>query len=103
MGCGFEPPPPDNLRPYVVAWEGARTLGADERDASGRVLLPVCPGYACQLPEVIEASHAVAWKQHGELTQFLEGATCTRDMREAITLIEIEQGRVQAYAMKEQK
>lgn len=96
-GCGYEPPLPEHMRNdprYLTPWEHeGRKPHADEPR--------VCAGYVCALPEVIEASHAAAWKKDGELTQFLEGAMCTPDLRHAITLLEIEQSRVLAFAAKE--
>ncbi len=95
-GCGYEPELPEHMRTprYLTPWEHeGRTPHPDEPK--------VCVGYVCSLPEVLEASHAAAWKHDGELTQFLEGAVCLPDLRDAITVIEIEQSRVQAFAAKE--
>ena len=77
---------------YIQPWDHpGRTLHPDERDEHGRLHLPVCAGYVCSLPEVIEASHAQSYKSDGELTQFCEGSS-TEHLRTAVTLLEIEQG-----------
>ena len=33
----------------------------------------VCPGYLVQLPQVIEAARASAWRRDGALAQFYDG------------------------------
>ena len=103
MGCGYLPPPSEKMRPYVAAsvWDGSsmgRVPGADEKDDKGRVRLPVCPGYVCGLPEVIEASWAHAYWEKGELTQWCEGQS-TAELRSSIELLAMETAATASWAM----
>lgn len=98
MGCGYLPPAPENAP--VSAWDGSslgRQLGDDERDDKRRVRLPVCPGYVCGLPEVIEASWAHVYWEKGELTQWCEGQS-TSTLRDAVELLAMEQAAATAWA-----
>lgn len=102
VGCGFLP-----LDPNAMPWD-ATPLGRDphpdELDKkSGRLLLPVCPGYACGLPEVIEASMAHTFFKNGGLEQACDGAHPTPDLRYAVVILETEYGRVLAAESQEQK
>lgn len=104
MGCGYAPPPAEKLRPHVEGgvWDGAslgRERRADEKDERGRMLLPVCPGYACALPEVLEATWAHAYWEKGELTQFCEGQS-TPMLRDAIAEYGVEVVRMTNWATK---
>lgn len=99
-GCGYLPPPPENLRPYVQAWDGTslgRTIESDERDENKRVRLPVCPGYVCSLPEVLETSWAASYWEKGELSQFCEGQS-TPQLRDAIHTLLSEQAAVSEWS-----
>jgi len=101
MGCGYEPPPEEKLRPHVQAWDGSslgRKPGADEKDDKGRIRLPVCPGYVCGLPEVIETSWAHVYWEKGELTQWCEGQS-TGELRDAIELLAMESNAAESWAM----
>lgn len=103
MGCGYLPPPPSNIP--VRPWDGSslgREIRADERDEKGRIRLPVCPGYVCSLPEVLEASWAHEYWKNGELTQFCEGQS-TPQLRDAIHILASEQSQAQAWASKNPK
>lgn len=98
MGCGYLPPAPEGVP--VGAWDGTslgRERGADELDDKKRVRLPVCPGYVCALPEVVEASWAHAYWEKGELTQWCEGQS-TSELRDAIELTAMEQAAASAWA-----
>ena len=87
-GCGYEPPPP-NIR--IDPWDhGGRDRRADERDDRGRLRLPVCPGYACSLPEVVETSWAHSYWEKGELSNYCDGDAPTPMLREAINAYAIE-------------
>lgn len=98
-GCGYIP-----ASPRAHPWQPpSYDAHADEKDERGRLRLPVCPGYVCNLPEVIEATHAKAWRDHGELTQWCDGGQSTPQIREAIAVLDYEQARVQAWAAKEKK
>jgi hypothetical protein len=71
MGCGFLPPPPERLRPYVDA---PAPLGfRPSRGPKGERLDNVCPGYTSQLPEVIEVARARLHWDKGHLVEFLGG------------------------------
>lgn len=98
IGCGYLPPLTD--RP-VDAWDGTslgRVRQADELDERKRVRLPVCPGYACSLPEVLEVSWAHAYWEKGELGQWCEGQS-TADLRTAIELLAMESAAASAWAL----
>lgn len=87
----------------VQAWDGSslgRMSSPDERDDKRRIIHPVCPGYACGLPEVIEASHARLFFDKGELSQFCDGKTATPMLRDAITILECEASRVMDWSYK---
>ncbi len=102
MGCGYESAPTEELRPHVErgVWDHpGRVQSPDERDDRGRLRLPVCPGYVCALPEVIEASHAMTYKRNGELGQFCEGQS-TESLRDAMDVIEREQNRVDNWKIQ---
>lgn len=104
MGCGYLPPPSEKMRPYVESsvWDGhsmGRVRGADEKDSKGRVRLPVCPGYVCGLPEVIEASWAHAYWEKGELTQYCEGQS-TSELRTAVEVLAMETAAAAAWASR---
>lgn len=99
MGCGYLPPAADGA--HVNAWDGTslgRVHGADELDSKRRVRLPVCPGYVCGLPEVIEASWAHAYWEKGELTQWCEGQS-TAELRDSIELLAMETAAASSWAM----
>lgn len=101
LGCGYEPQPADDkLRMYVQPWDGTsmgRQRSPDELDAKGRVRLPVCPGYVCALPEVIETSWAHAYWEKGELTQWCEGQS-TEQLRDAVNLLALETSLADAWS-----
>jgi hypothetical protein len=103
IGCGFESEPAEKLRRYVQPWDQAgREWHADEHDGEdgrrGKLHLPICAGYVCGLPEVVETSHAAGWKKDGELTQWCGGEMATPALREAITVLEIERSRADSWA-----
>jgi hypothetical protein len=100
MGCGYEQP---LVNAPVNPWNGTqlgRELTSDERDAHGRELEPVCAGYACGLPEVIEASHAYVFLKNGGLMQATDGEPPSASLREAVTIIECESSRVMEWSAK---
>jgi hypothetical protein len=100
MGCGYAPSPPVGSAIPVRPWDHeGRVPNRDEVDAAGKVLLPICPGFACGLPEVIEASWAHAYWDKGELEQFCDGGASTPMLRRAIGELASEQNKVQAWEM----
>lgn len=100
LGCGYEPPAAAHIP--VVPWDHeGRVAGADEHDERGRTLDPVCPGYLCGLPEVIEASHARAHWKHGELWSFT-GSQPTRPLLMAIVTLDMEDARCQDWQLEQQ-
>ncbi len=98
MGCGYEPPDP-RLPAMPPSFTG-REPGADEFDDDGREIHPVCPGYLCGLPEVVEASHAHLFLKNGGLAQFCDGKPPTSMLRDAVTILECEYGRVLDWSSK---
>ena len=102
LGCGYLPPAPEGFP--VQPWDHpGREPAPDERDAKGKLRLPICPGYACSLPEVLEASHARAFAEQGELTQFCDGGVASRKLRDAITILNIERGQLLEWSAKERR
>lgn len=100
-GCGYIPA---NPRIPVLPWQPpSYDVYPDERDERGRLKLPVCPGYVCNLPEVIEATHARSWHAVGELTQWCDGGQATPQIREAIAVLNHEQARVDRWRAQEKK
>lgn len=96
LGCGYAEAP---THFPIVPWQHVGyQRHADEIGPKGETLHPVCVGYVCSLPEVIEATHAAAWKRDGELTQWCEGQV-TSQMRDAIAVLEIEQRRAESWSM----
>lgn len=104
IGCGYTSPAPLDLLARVRAWDHVGRIPArDELDDDGKIILQVCPGYACGLPEVTEASWAHSYWDKGELTQFCDGQPSTPMLRSAIGVIASEQNKVQAWEYAEQK
>ncbi len=100
LGCGYAPPPDEKLRPHVErsVWDHeGRRIREDERDERGRLHLPVCPGYVCTLPEVVEATWAHSYWEKGELTQYCEGQS-TPALRDAIAVYAIEVAAMNRWA-----
>lgn len=90
FGCGYLPPWPD-----AEPWDhDGREESSDERDDLGRLHVPICPGYVCGLPEVVEASSAHLFLKNGGLAQFCDGEPPTPALRDAVTILEAEYGRV---------
>lgn len=46
-----------------------------------------CPGYLISLPQVVEASHAYAWWEKGQLRDFCDDETPTPILRAAVELL----------------
>jgi hypothetical protein len=62
VGCGYEPPAAKHLP--IVAWAGLGYSGPRPT---------TCPGYTCNLPEVIEVARArIHWK-NGAIAAFVGG------------------------------
>lgn len=100
MGCGYEPTDPSIP---VIAWDGqslGRVPQSDEYDENGKYLHPVCAGYVCGLPEVIEATHAHFFLTRGGLLQWTDGAPPTAAIKQAVVELESEQGRVVEWCSK---
>jgi hypothetical protein len=73
LGCGFEPPPPSHIA--VRAWDHKdRNLEQDEFE-NGSLKPQVCPGYVCNLPEVIEVARARMHWSKGSLHVFANQPT----------------------------
>lgn len=74
LGCGFLPPPPDNLRASVNPWDHhGRKLGGDELDENGKLVTPVCVGYLLRMPEVHEVPAARLHWSKGQLEHWCDG------------------------------
>lgn len=95
LGCGYLPKLPPNVP--VIPWDHVgREISSSERDERGRLRLPVCPGYACSLPEVIETSWAHSYWEKGELAQWCEGQA-TPALRDAVGVYAIESANAAAW------
>lgn len=93
MGCGYEPVDPAIP---VGPWNHrGRQRPKDEP--------LVCPGFACGLPEVIEASDAHMFWSKGQLTEHCDGKAATHALRFAIKVLETENAKVQAWTVAEQE
>lgn len=99
MGCGFLPPSPN-----VWPWEpNGRVACADEYDPETRKpTTPVCAGYVCALPEVIEASHAYFFLKNGGLTQFTGNEPPSEALLSAVTTLETEHDKLLARKAEDQ-
>ncbi len=96
LGCGYTPPP--SALP-VVPWEHpGRRPPSSERDDAGVVATPVCPGYLCKLPEVIEVARARIHWERGHLVQFC-GSQPTEEMLGLIEVLEGAANEMQHWAM----
>ena len=60
-GCGYLPPPREQLRKFVQAWGGLGYSGPKPT---------VCPGYSTGLPETIEIARGRFHWNKGSLTDF---------------------------------
>lgn len=98
MGCGYLPPVP-NAEPWSPI---GRMECSDERDPKTLKLhLPVCPGYVCSLPEVIEASRAHFFLKNGGLQQFTGTEPPSEALLLSVQVIESEADKLQAHLMRE--
>lgn len=99
IGCGWEQQD-DRIPP--TPWDG-QSLGRipypDEYDEQRRMHLPVCPGYACSLPEFVEISHAYFFLGKGGLLQFT-GEAPTPPMLTAMIEFEREAAAVMQWSSK---
>ena len=80
MGCGYEP------QRDAMPWS----------HPASSVIATVCPGYACSLPEVREASWARFYLHKGSLAQW-SATPLTEVMRAAIEALELAEGAVEAW------
>lgn len=64
FGCGYEPPPADNLRPFVGI---PRPEGYSDDEPT------VCPGYSTSLPETIEIARGWLHWTKGALREYTGG------------------------------
>jgi hypothetical protein len=90
MGCGYEPPPPKRLP--VAAWHHE---GDPRREPP-----TTCPGYTCNLPEVVYVSRARFHWTKGQLAAFLGGEPASEALLLAIELLEIEANRARDWDHK---
>lgn len=101
LGCGYLQPDP---RVPVMPWSHmGRRIPADERGPDGREALQICPGYVCDLPEVVEAATAHMFLKNGGLGQFCDdgnGERPTPMLRDAVTVLECEHGQVMDWSAK---
>jgi len=96
LGCGYEPPGEGMVRPWD---HPGREIPPDEIDDHGQLIDPTCPGYLCGLPEVIETSHARLHWQKSQLAVYTR-RTPRPELITAITVLEIESGRCDAWDFK---
>lgn len=98
LGCGYQPVNPD-----AMPWDGlpyGRDPGRDELDDRGRLHLPVCPGYVCFLPEVIEVSYAHGFWDKGQLEHFLGSEPCAPLLRDSIAFLDQEYAKALEWSIK---
>jgi hypothetical protein len=88
MGCGYEPPAPRGLP--AVAWQHP----GDDGDE-----LTTCPGYTCNLPEVIHASRARLHWSKGQLEAFTGGPP-RAELLLALEVLEVATNRAQDWHMQ---
>lgn len=80
-----------------------------ERDGSeflhpeGAPDVTVCPGYTTTLPQVIEASRALSWRQDGQLSDFYDGERLTDAVRDAMDIMASEVKAVERHALRKTK
>jgi hypothetical protein len=90
IGCGFLPPR-DDARAWVHR-------GADPTALDG--LPEVCPGYACKLPEVVEASRARLHWEKGTLRERCGGEPTDATLA-ALEELEVAAGHCQAWTVEQ--
>jgi hypothetical protein len=99
MGCGYEP-----QSDHAMPWRHTgRMMSRDEVDTSkpSQLKTPVCLGYACSLPEVVEASIAHACFKSGGLLQFTGGETPSDALIQSVMTIESEADKMLAWIASE--
>jgi hypothetical protein len=97
MGCGFLP----RIENPRSVWDGqqlGRMPQRDELDDQRRMLDPVCAGYVCGLPEVLEASTAHYFHKHGGMSQ--AGIEPTPELRTSVIELDNEFGRALSWSQK---
>lgn len=83
MGCGWLPPAPERLRPFVSIPDPLSfkpTL-----DENGERVVSVCPGYLVRLPQVVEIAGARHWKG-GNLRDYCDGKPSEHLMQGVVIL-----------------
>ncbi len=99
IGCGYLP-----LSDDALPWRPTgRTMTSAEVDMSkpSRLKLPICAGYVCSLPEVIEASIAHALFKSGGLLQFTGGEPPSDALIASVMTLESEVDRLITAVAKE--
>jgi hypothetical protein len=76
-GCGFLPPPREELRKFVQPWQGL---------SCKKPFPTVCPGYSTSLPETIEIARAHYWKR--DLRSFTDGEQPTEALVMGVEIYE---------------
>lgn len=89
MGCAYEPPPDEPLRPFVHI---AVPAGCEVEPT-------VCAGYSTKLPEVIEAARARLHWSKGSLDHFCRGYA-TQQLLMAIEVHDAAINETQAWSIK---
>ena len=77
-----------------------RVRDPGELDERQKIRLPICPGYLCSLPEVIEASWAHSYWENGELSQFCDGGAATKQLKDAMSAFAIARSKATEWSMK---
>jgi len=94
LACGFEPPPPPSVR--VQAWDHPdreKRPGEDKEP-------PICPGYLCHLPEVIEIARAHLHWSKGSLHTFCRGEPVTERLNDGVEIFEGALNSLSSWLMK---
>lgn len=98
IGCGYLPQDP-NAQPWAPV---GRMECSDERDPKTlKLYLPVCPGYVCSLPEVIEASRAHFFLKNGGLQQFTGTEPPSEALLLSVQVIESEVNKIITHRQRE--
>jgi hypothetical protein len=100
--CPYEPPAPKHIP--VRTWDHpGRTADPSELDERGEQKLKVCPGYACNLPEVIETARARIHWSKGSLDAFTAGEPAHERLVECIEVLDASISALQSWELNKDR